>query len=48
MEMEGLFEGNEVLLYFISVLYILVNSSFSKNQKIISIYIFSYCLILCH
>ena len=46
MEMEGLFEGNEVLLYFISVLYILVNSSFSKNQKIISIYIFSYCLRL--
>ena len=44
MELEGLLDGNKVLIYFIGILYILINESFEKNQKIVMLYILTYTL----
>ena len=44
--MEAVLEGNIFLLYFMSILYILINKDFNKNQKIVMIYIFIYSLKL--
>lgn len=46
MELEALIGGNQILLYFIGIFYILINAGFEKKQKIIIIYICSYCLKL--
>lgn len=46
MELEALIGGNQILLYFIGIFYILINETFEKKQKIIIIYICSYCLKL--
>ena len=46
MELEGLLNGNKILIYFIGIMYILVNESFDKKQKIIMVYIFTYVLKL--
>ena len=36
LELEAVLEGNIFLLYFMSILYILINKDFNKNQKILS------------
>ena len=46
MELEGLLNGNQILIYFIGLLYILINDSLDKKQKIIMLYIFTYTLKL--
>ncbi len=46
--MEGLFEGNIPILYFIAVLYILLLDKLKLNQKILIIYIFSYIIKACN
>ena len=46
LELEAVLEGNIFLLYFMSILYILINKDFNKNQKIVMIYIFIYSLKL--
>lgn len=46
MEFEGLLNGNQILIYFIGIFYILINDTFDKKQKIIMLYIFTYTLKL--
>lgn len=46
--MEGLFEGNIPILYFIAVLYILLLDKLKLNQKILIVYIFSYIIKACN
>lgn len=46
MEFEGLLNGNQILIYFIGIFYILISNTFDKKQKIIMIYIFTYTLKL--
>ncbi len=46
MELEGLLNGNPILLYFVGIFYILINENFEKSQKIIVVYMLSYCLRL--
>ena len=46
MELEGLLNGNKILIYFIGIFYILINETFDKKQKIIIIYILTYILKL--
>ena len=46
MELEAILNGNTFLLYFMGVLYILLNKDFDKNQKIVVIYVFVYSLKL--
>lgn len=46
MELEGLLSGNPILLYFVGIFYILINENFEKSQKIIVVYMLSYCLRL--
>ena len=46
MEFEGLLNGNQILIYFIGIFYILISDTFDKKQKIIMIYIFTYTLKL--
>ncbi len=46
MELEGLLNGNQILVYFIGIFYILINEALDKKQKIIMIYIFTYTLKL--
>ena len=46
MELEAVLNGNTFLLYFMGLLYILINKNFDKNQKIIMIYVFVYSLKL--
>lgn len=44
--LEQLFGSSQILLYFISILYILLNKEFSRVQKIIVVYIMTFCLRL--
>lgn len=46
MELESILNGNTFLLYFMGLLYILINKDFDKNQKIVMIYVFVYSLKL--
>lgn len=46
MELEALLNGNPILLYFVGIFYILVNENFDKSQKIVVVYMLSYCLKL--
>ena len=46
LELEAVLNGNTFLLYFMGLLYILINKNFDKNQKIIMIYVFVYSLKL--
>jgi len=46
LELEGLLNGNPILLYFVGIFYILINENFEKSQKIIVVYMLSYCLRL--
>ena len=46
MELEKLFDGNPIIIYFIGTFYILINKSTNKNQKIVMLYIFTYILKL--
>lgn len=46
MELEAVLNGNTFLLYFMGLLYILINKDFDKNQKIVMIYVFVYSLKL--
>ena len=46
MELEKLFDGNPIIIYFIGTFYILINISTSKNQKIVMLYVFTYILKL--
>ena len=44
MELETILSGNTFLLYFMGLLYILINKDFDKCQKIVMIYVFVYSL----
>lgn len=44
MELETILGGNTFLLYFMGLLYILINKDFDKCQKIVMIYVFVYSL----
>lgn len=46
MELEGLLNGNQILIYFIGIFYILINDTFDKKQKIIILYVLTYILKL--
>ena len=44
LELETILSGNTFLLYFMGLLYILINKDFDKCQKIVMIYVFVYSL----